>query len=411
MSQQLSFLNDYRLFTRELEVPSSFHTFCSLVALASLTGRRVWTYKGDYIRIYPNLYVVLVGPPGCGKNVAMEVTEDLLHHYKTPVSAESVTREKLILDIQAQESVLDWIPPEGPDAKYRMVSPYTILATELSEFLGAGGIGMISFLTDIYSRNLYESRTKNKGSTFIRGPFLNLIAGTTPDWVTNYLKDDIISGGFSRRCLFLYATGREGCNPRPRITPEMRAAWDRLISRGEAVRKLKGQFKWTPRAEKFFDGWYPSRKAGADPTTDGYYETKDIFLIKVAMLVAVSESDELVLDEHHFQSALLLLGLAELNLTRVFQGMGRNELNQVSVKAMDFLVNCPKFKYNPAIGGEPVETTGCTVKRFRAFMWANANGRDMDDIITQLRNSDKVILCTLGEGESMREYILVKPIG
>lgn len=401
----MSFLSDYRDFTYELEVPSSFHVFCSLVALASLTRRRIWTYKGDYIRIYPNLYVVLVGPPGCGKNVAMEIAEDLMETYKLPLSAESVTREKLVIDIQAQECLLDFLPPED---KHSIVSPYTILATELSEFLGAGGIGMISFLTDIYSRNVYHVRTKNKGSTFVKGPFLNLVAGTTPDWVTNYLKDDIISGGFSRRCLFLYATGREGSNPRPKITPAMRAAWDRVVARGHAISKLAGPFVWSPAAEKFFDSWYPSRKRGSSPTTEGYFETKDIFLIKVAMLIALSDGDKLVLDEEHLTRGLEVLGLAEKHLARVFSGIGRNELNQVSVHVMDTLLKAPTRKF--LLGTTEITTHIMPLKALKMLHWNEANGLDMDNVLKHLRDSDKVgITEPEADGNGvMRQYIFIK---
>jgi len=399
----MSFLSDYREYTRELEVPASFHTFCSLVALGALTSRRVWTYKGEYIKIYPNLYVVLVGPPGCGKNVAMEITEDLLNIYQIPLSAESVTREKLIMDIQDQECVQEFLPP---DSKDRLASPYCILATELSEFLGAGGIGMISFLTDIYSRSVYHVRTKNKGSTYIKGPFLNLIAGTTPDWITTYLKDDIISGGFSRRCLFLYATGREGSNPRPRITPEMRAAWQRVIARGQAIRKLAGPFIWTPKAEKFFDAWYPSRKTGAGPTTEGYYETKDIFLIKVAMLVALSDGDELVLDDHHFHRALELLGLAEIHLARVFQGIGKNELNNISVKCLDLLCVAPFHKF--ILNGQEVEYRRLPLVQLKKMMWNNANGLDLDNVIKFLQDTDRIGVANDSTSVPPRQYVFLK---
>lgn len=401
----MSFLLDYREYTRELEVPANFHTFCSLVVLAALTKRRVWTYKGEYIRIYPNLYVVLVGPPGCGKNVAMEIAEDLMDLQKIPLSAESVTREKLITDINEQQAVLDFLPP---DDRYRVVSPYTILATELSEFLGAGGIGMISFLTDIYSRNVYHVRTKNKGSTKVEGPFLNLIAGTTPDWITTYLKDDIISGGFSRRCLFLYAAGREGSNPRPRVSPAMRAAWERVKARSEAIAKLHGPFIWTPAAEKFFDTWYPNRKRGADPTTDGYYETKDIFLIKVAMLIALSDGDKLILDDHHFHRGLELLGLAETNLSRVFQGIGRNELNHVSVKVMDLLVNAKKSPMKLA-DGSTADVPMMPMQVLRSMVWKDANGQDFDNVIKHLRDTGKIGTAMPDQpGAVKREYVFVK---
>lgn len=400
----MSFLADYREYCSNLEVPPSFTTFSSLVTLASLLRRRVWIYKGDYIRIYPNLYVVLVGPPGCGKNTAIEIAEDVLHQRKSPCSAESVTREKLIMDMQVQESVLDFLPA---DDKYRIVSPYTVLATELSEFLGAGGLGMISFLTDIYSRNIYEYRTKNKGSVFIRGPYLNLVAGTTPDWITNYLKDDIISGGFSRRCIFIYETGRVDGDAFPRITPKMQAAWQQVLVRSETVSKLSGAFRWSAGAEKFFRAWYPKRRLGQDLNLTGYYETKDIQLLKVAMLVAVSDGDELVLEEHHLTRGLELLGLAEYNLSRVFQGIGRNELNQVSVKAMDLLVNAPKKNITLA-NGESHQLPCMPLKQLKAMLWRDANGMDMDNVLKYLRDTDKVGITEETAGGFVRQFIFLK---
>lgn len=395
----MSFLADYREFCCNLEVPPSFTTFSSLVALSSLVQRRVWIYKGDYIRIYPNLYVILVGPPGCGKNTAIEIVEDVLMPNKIPLSAESVTREKLIMDINAQERVLEFLPA---DDKYRMASPYTILATELSEFLGAGGLGMISFLTDIYSRNIYEYRTKNKGSVFVRGPYLSIIAGTTPDWITNYLKDDIISGGFSRRAIFIYETGRIDGIARPKIKPEMRIAWERVMERSRTIGKVSGPFVWAKDAEDFFDSWYPNRRKGKDLNLVGYYETKDIQLLKVAMLVAISDGDDLILKKDHLVRGLELLGLAEYNLARVFQGIGRNELNQVSVKAMDILVNSPK-KTVQMPTGETIEAPALLLKQLKAMLWKDANGMDMDNVIKYLTDTEKAMRATVGDPP--REYI------
>lgn len=397
----MPFLRSYQDFVGNLEVPPSYHTFCSLVALAALTQRKVYTMKGDYIRIYPNLYVILVGPPGIGKNTAMEVTEDLLHHFKLPVSAESVTREKLILDIQAQEQILAHLPA---DDKYRMISPYTCFATELSEFLGAGGIGMISFLTDIYSRNLYEVRTKNKGVVKLNGPFLNLIAGTTPDWITTYLKDDIISGGFSRRCIFVYETARFGSNPLPKITPQMRAAWEKVVERSETIRKLAGPFKWSDEATRFFVNWYPTRLAKPDPNLLGYYETKDIQMLKVAMLVALSEQDELVLERHHMTAALDLLALVEMNLSRVFQGIGRNELNAATTKVSDALINAPKMAIR-LTNGDTIDAPSMPLKRLKAFLWKEVDGNEFDQVVEHLITAEKVLKSTQTIGNETREYL------
>ncbi len=389
----MSFLTDYREYTSGLEVPPSYNVFCSLVALSGLTERRIYIMKGDYIRIYPNLYVVLVGGPGLGKTTAMENCENLLHHFKLPVSAESVTREKLILDINSQEKQMIHLPA---DDKYRLSSPYTIFATELSEFLGAGGIGMISFLTDLFSRNLYEARTKNKGTTFINGPFVNLIAGTTPDWINTYLKDDIISGGFSRRCLFVYETTRFGSVPLPTITPTMREAWKRVLARGEAIRKLAGPFVMSEEAKKFFVEWYPTRLARPDPNLLGYYETKDIQMLKIAMLVALSEGDDLVLERRHMLSSLDLLALVEQNLSRVFQGIGRNELNSATTKVLDQLANAPLMDYKDPLGNTTKVHT-LPEKRLRSFLWKEVNQYEMDAVLHHLLESEKVKRATVND--------------
>lgn len=401
----MSFLSDYREFTKGLEVPPSYHTFCSLVALSSLMGRKVWCMKGDYIRIYPNLYVVLVGPPGLGKNTAMETTEDLLHLFKIPVSAEAVTREKLILDIQAQERTLDFLPP---DDKYRVASPYTVFATELSEFLGAGGIGMISFLTDIYSRNLYEYRTKNKGSVFVRGPYLNLIAGTTPDWITTYLKDDIISGGFSRRCIFVYETARYGSNPLPKITPEMQGAWAKVVERSQAISKLQGPFTWADDALEFFVKWYPTRLARPDPNLLGYYETKDIQLLKVAMLVSLSERDDLTLRRSDLVAGLDLLSLVEQNLSRVFQGIGRNELNSATVKVLDQLTLAPKMDVK-MVNGDIVACPSIPEKQLRANLWKEVQGHEFEQVVQHLIDADRVGKVIKRVGNDERFILFLKP--
>ena len=187
----------------------------------------------------------------------------------------------------------------------------------------------------------------------------------------------------------------------------MRAAWERVKARSEAISKLAGPFIWTPAAEKFFDTWYPTRKHGSDLTTDGYYETKDIFLIKIAMLIAISDGDELILDAHHFHRGLEILGLAEHNLSRVFQGIGRNELNHVSVKIMDILVNAPKRKVKGA-DGEDRLVPMMPLQVLRAMVWKDANGQDFDNVMTHLRSTEKIGSCLPDDGSVKKEYVFVK---
>jgi hypothetical protein len=335
----------------------------------------------------------------------MEVAENILQHLKVPVSGECVTKEKLILDIQAQEQALECFKAED---KHRVISPLTVCASELSEFLGAGGIGMISFLTTIYGRSFYEYRTKNKGTTAIKGPFLNLVACTTPDWITTYLRTDVISGGFSRRAIFVYETARGQRVTIPTVTPLMQAAWDRVVAYGRTVSKVAGRFTWDPEALVFYDRWYQTMVIPTDPNLVGYYETKHIQLLKISMLVALSEGFELVLRKSHLEAGLAILGLAEYNLARVFQGIGRNELNAVATRVLDYIANAPKIKVKK-LDGSIVDVPAIPEKRLKVMMFRDLSSvTEADYVLNHLKETDKIGVSTETVGGETRVMIYYK---
>ena len=243
-----SFLHNYREYTKGTEAHPTYHTFSALVALSSIISRRVWVDMGHF-KVFPNLYVVLVGPAGNRKTSAMTPAKNLIRELKLPFSAECVTKEKLVLDLQAQETIVASMPEIYKD--FKVYTPMTIMVTELSEFLGAGGIGMINFLTTIYDQDYYDIRTKNKGDASIKGPYLTLLACTTPDWITTYLRQDVISGGFSRRAIFVYETDKAGRIAFPEITPEMHTAWQSMVSDAKHLLTLRGPMSWDPAAKMF----------------------------------------------------------------------------------------------------------------------------------------------------------------
>lgn len=403
----MSFLRDYREYASGSEAHPTYHTFSALVAMSSIISRRVWIDMG-FFNVYANLYVILVGPAGNRKTSAMSVAKGLLRELKdkVPFSAEAVTKEKLVLDIRDQERVIEGLPDIY--AKQRIYTPMTVMVTELSEFLGAGGVGMINFLTTIYDQDFYDHRTKNKGDVLITGPFLNLLACTTPDWITAYLRTDVISGGFSRRAIFVLETGKSGRIPFPEVTPTMRAAWDRAVAHAKVLLNVKGPFKWDPAAREFFSSWYKALNIPTDPMVVGYYETKHMQLLKVSMLLALSESTDLVLRIPHLEAGLSLLQLAEDNLLRVFSGIGRNVLNAASQKVMDQLHALPVTQVKHPTTKETVSVKLIPEKNLRAALWREVNGQEMDSVMTHLIESDKLERWTVSQGQTLRNYIVLK---
>jgi hypothetical protein len=235
---------------------------------------------------------------------------------------------------------------------------------------------MIDFLTTIYDERFYNAKTKNKGNDIIVGPYITMLACTTPDWIRGWMKEDVITGGFSRRALFVYYNGPRQRIPDPVITPEMVAARARCIKWGEKLQSIQGMFTITDEALEFYREWYKALDIPQDFTA-GYYESKHVQMLKAAMLIALSESVDLKLEISHLQLALDQLALIETNMRKVFEGVGRNELNAIASKIIEI-----------------VEGSGGSIgeKQLNLLMYREANAEELAKVMQHLRSTDKLVL-------------------
>lgn len=336
----MSFMSDYMLYNSGNEANPNYHMWAGLSALSSIVSRRVWIDMG-YFRIYPNLYVVLLGPPGNGKTTAMSTAKGLIRFLgmeNIPYSAECQTKESLVLELSNYEK--RFILPE-PEKPY-VYTPISIFVTELSQFIGVDPARMIDFLTTVFDQDFYDLKTKNKGSQLIVGPFVTMCACTTPEWITSYLKMDVITGGFSRRALFVLEDANT--NKRiafPVITPEMQAAWERMIEHAHKLFCICGPITWAPEAREFYKNWYETRTISTDPLIQWFDKTSFIQILKVAMLLGLSESPpSRVMKLEYLNLAMDLINLMKQNLPKVFMGLGRNEMNQARMRIINVLNIC-----------------------------------------------------------------------
>lgn len=373
---QPNFLRDYMSYCDITESPQIYDFWSGLACLSSIVSKRVWIDQGHF-NVYANLYVVLVGGPGQRKTTAMNVTKDIIRKLKEiPFAATCMTKEAVCLDMQKNCIKTFQHPVTGGIQEY---TPYSLILTELSHFLAINPAFMIDFLTTIYDQESYETKTKNKGDDIIPGPYIVLLACTTPNNIQRYLKEDVISGGFSRRCLFVWSDDDGDPKAFPEETEIARAAMANCLSYGKELLTLKGQFQWESSAKKFYEDWYiklfNKLRTHPDPMTLGYYKSKHMQLLKVAMLLSIAESPSLVMKTEHLELGIEQLGVLEARLPKVFDGMGRNELNPVKAKLMDL-----------------VSKAGCPLpdKYIRKLMFSDANNGELSEILTQLASTDQL---------------------
>jgi hypothetical protein len=373
----INFIQNFLTYAKGCETPEMYDLWSALATLSSVVSRRVWINHG-YFTVYPNLYIVLVGAPGGRKTTAMNMTKDMLREIGTiPFAATCMTKEALCKYMATQ--CLRTFPIPGTD-RVKEYSPITMCLTELSHFLGANSAHMIDFLTTIYDQEFYDAKTKNKGDDLIPGPYLTVLACTTPSNITRYLKEDVISGGFSRRALFAFELDEGDPIAFPVITEEASQAWKSCVEWSKQLELVAGEFQWSSDAIGWYKPWYDelfySLRTHTNIMTRGYYKSKHIQLLKIGMLIALSESTELRLTKEHLLVGLEILDKLETNLPKVFEGMGRNELAPVAARMVDLL----------EMAGQPVPEKKVVAEFFR-----DADTRELYGIIAHLASTGKIV--------------------
>ena len=129
-------LDAYLKFCENSEPPQSYHLWTGMGVLAGTLQRRVYMHWGRST-IYPNLYIVLVGPSGrAKKGTAFEYGKPFLKRVGAYVIEGAITREKLIRRLG--EGVIPI--PDVSSGITRLQCAATCFSGELSVFLGQNNI-------------------------------------------------------------------------------------------------------------------------------------------------------------------------------------------------------------------------------------------------------------------------------
>lgn len=321
----MAFLDDYLTYNSNNECPRSFHIWTAFVLIAAAIGRKCYLDHG-HITVLPNLYVCLVGRQGLRKSTAKDIGRDLFTEAlpDIPIGASVQSAQDIVKSMCTEDFGRTYTNEDGVMIECK---PIVFFVNELKNFLSINPTCMIDFLTDIYDRKFYDASTIKHGLQAIHNPCVNVLACETPKWIIGKLKLDIITGGFSRRMIYVYELNKRDRIPFPYVSPEARAARLRCLEHLRYVAKMVGRFTWTDEARNYFENWYKNMRPPEDEIMEGYYESKHIQMLKIAMGLAVMDAvPSLVLDVPHLKEAIAHLDIIEENMPKLSVAAGRNEL-------------------------------------------------------------------------------------
>jgi hypothetical protein len=326
-----SWIEAYLAYTAESESPEDYHIWVAISTIAGALRRQVYFDMG-YFLLYPNLYVVLVGPPGrCKKSTAMRTGRALGGQVPgMEFSVDSTTRERLVLDMATSFK-------DGQSA-------ITVHSSEFASLVTSSGMDMVAFLTDVFDSPLeWTHKTKSGGTNKIKAPFCNMLAAATPEWIAKGLPLDTIGIGFTSRIVFIYADTPRKKPPFPRLTEAQKRLSELLTEDLARIASLNGEFTFNDEAYAMYEAWYEARFDNPNPThdprLDGYFERKPMHLIKLCMIVSASKRDDLIITEDDLVQSLKMFDRAEQHMPKVFAAVGRNPLYAEQEAALELLVH------------------------------------------------------------------------
>ena len=306
-----SFMDLYLRACGRTMVPLEFNRWSCVALVSASLADRVYVEKMKK-HLVPNMYIILVGPSGCGKGEAIDRALGLVKHNETlkkQVVRGGLTKQRL-LDMLGGRSTKVVKGQAAVDAAEANPAPW-IVYPELYNSLGAGGPiaeQFIANLTDMYSGSPVPitEGTRTWGDVVIQGYCINWLAGTTIQWLRRSLSPDAILSGFFGRVVAIEGRYAEAWTDAV-YPPDYDALMAQLVERLAELQHVEGECRLTEDAQAVRQQWLALRDKPTDEMLRPAYQRDDDMLLKLCMVLSACEREDGVITAEHVSKARSLV--------------------------------------------------------------------------------------------------------
>lgn len=334
-------LTEFVSATQWGEAPVYFYFWVGVGTIAAALRRKVWVPMGTF-QWYPNLYILLVAPPGV---IQKSSTADLglVHLLK---NVPGINFGPSTLTWQALYDAFAEVGEEVNISPDLMITQHALVinSSEFGITLNPKDTEMIDQLVHIWDGREMHKRTRKDGLLIIPTPCLNMIACTTPAWIAENMPRYLIGGGLTSRMIFVYGEekARYIAYPFKHMPLDYKERQGRLVRDLERIASLKGEYTLTPEATEWGTDWYErfhrveSKKL--DPTLiGGYIARKQTLVHKVAMILSASQGDSMLITLADLQRAEGCISELEKNMPLVYSKIGMSRESNAGEQIIAFL--------------------------------------------------------------------------
>lgn len=304
-------------FTSGKPSPEIFRKWCAIAAISGVLERKVWIHSFGG-RLFPNLYVILVAPPGVGKSIVLNEVDKMWRQLPDHHTASaSVTKASFVDELAEAERRVKL--PDGDESYHALMVP----SSELGVLLPSYDTEFMSVLTHLYDNEPYsESRRSRDIKMLLPNPTVTIFAATTPSYLNGILPEGAWDQGFLSRSFLIYSGERVLRNPFEALSRNS-ALGKRLVRDLREIGNLSGEWKFTDEARDAYVEWYMSgqKPVPTHPKLHNYLTRRGMHLLKLCIIFAISSSDEPVIEIDHYQDALDALIEMEEFIPDIFKAM------------------------------------------------------------------------------------------
>lgn len=335
-----NWLKAYESYARDNYCPAAFHRWTGLTVLAAALERKVWCVNGKII-FYPNIFTMLVTYAGVGKSTALDRGTDLLERIKEEFNpnikliAEQITEPGLVKDMEERQEIM------LSETKHLFHSSGFFFASEASASALQNTHGTFTAtITRFYDcPRVFRKVTKGEHEkpTEIYNVCFSMLAGATFDYLKTLVNESSVMGGFASRIIYVISKDREIRTPSwgdsaIDDTATQQALFEDLCE----IHKLQGGFTATREFREAWVKFQPESDrrliAMNSPRLESLAARISTNTMKVAMLLCVAESNDMILEARHWDEAMQLIEDVSKNYSFILsQGAMGDKMSQTGV--------------------------------------------------------------------------------
>jgi len=303
------------------DIPQDYYMWTCLAMIAACVSDRVYFFRRRERPIYPNLYTMLIGESGSGKNFAVDTMQAFVSEIPIVNYRRIRTTAEYLLDLLGK-------PTLDPHSGQRLLSNPRIFLSmpEITSYFRKGDHGetLIQMLTEMYGgTGTFSDGTRMHGETTVKGGCINWLAGSTKSWLFKAMTPDTVLSGFFARIVTVYPEEEKNRVPGVKTErvwddikypPDYYQIVDHIKARVIALTLMQGEMFMSENAHAFVRQWNENRDEPADEFLRPWWKRQREMLAKVAMILAIADGRDRLIRQPHVATAIKIIATVEGNL-------------------------------------------------------------------------------------------------